>query len=197
MVLYNYAILFIGLVFGIVVILFVIISILLIYSLLMITTQTKTFDIGVMRLIGLSSSGFVSMMFTQAITFVIPSIIVAYLGSIPSLYFIFKKLFQNELSEDEISYLPSIMATVEAVLIGILIPTLSAIIPIQQALAKTLSESLNTARSSLSGTIVVFKSEGARILPYMLFGFLCVLFGVTIYIALPQAILAENASLIL
>ena len=63
MQLFNFAILFIGLVFSIVIILFVIISILLIYSLLMITTETKTFDIGVMRLIGLSSSGFVSMIF--------------------------------------------------------------------------------------------------------------------------------------
>ena len=64
MSLYNFAILFIGLVFGIVIILFVIISVLLIYSLLMITTETKTFDIGVMRLVGLSSSGFVAMMLT-------------------------------------------------------------------------------------------------------------------------------------
>ena len=61
---YNFAILFIGLVFSIVIILFVVISILLIYSLLMITTETKTFDIGIMRLIGLSSSGFVTMVLT-------------------------------------------------------------------------------------------------------------------------------------
>lgn len=86
---FNFAILFIGLVFSIVIILFVVISILLIYSLLMITTETKTFDIGIMRLIGLSSSGFVAMIFTQAIMFVIPSIICAYLCSFPSLYFIF------------------------------------------------------------------------------------------------------------
>ena len=60
----NVAILFIGLVFNILIILFIVISVLLIYSLLMITTETKTFDIGVMRLIGLSSWGFIAMMFT-------------------------------------------------------------------------------------------------------------------------------------
>ena len=58
---YSYGILFIGLVFNILLIIFVIISILLIYSLLMITTETKTFDTGVMRLLGLTSSGFVAM----------------------------------------------------------------------------------------------------------------------------------------
>ena len=64
MQIYNFAILFIGLVFSIVIILFIVISILLIYSLLMITTETKTFDVGIMRLVGLSSSGFVAMVFT-------------------------------------------------------------------------------------------------------------------------------------
>ena len=71
------------------IILFVVISILLIYSLLMITTETKTFDIGIMRLIGLSSSGFVAMIFTQAIMFVIPSIICAYVCAFPTLYLIY------------------------------------------------------------------------------------------------------------
>ena len=58
---YSIAILFIGLVFNILLIMFVMIAVLLIYSLLMITTETKTFDTGVMRLLGLSSSGFTAM----------------------------------------------------------------------------------------------------------------------------------------
>ena len=130
MALYNFAILFIGLVFSIVIILFVIISILLIYSLLMITTETKTFDIGVMRLIGLSSTGFVAMVFTQAVMFVLPSILLAYICSIPGLYLTFQKLFHHDLGKGEVSYVPGAMATIEAVSIGLLIPTLSAIIPI-------------------------------------------------------------------
>ena len=152
---YSKAILFISLVFNILLIMFVIISILLIYSLLMITTQSKTFDTGIMRLVGLSSTGFVAMILTQAAIFVIPSIILAYFCSYPCLYFIFKKLFDNDLDQDGVTYIPSALATVEAVGIGLFIPALSSIIPIQQALAKSLSESLNTARSSLSGTIII------------------------------------------
>ena len=159
MQLYSSAILFIGLIFSIVLILFVVISILLIYSLLMITTETKTFDIGIMRLIGLSSSGFVAMVFTQAVMFVVPSILTAYICSFPCLYLIFRKLFGDDLSQGGASVVPSGMATFEAFGIGLLIPTLSAIIPIQRALAKTLSDSLNTARSTLSGTVVVITSK--------------------------------------
>ena len=55
---------FIGLAFDVIVILFVIVSILLIYSLLLISVETKTFEIGIMRLIGLSKINFVGMIFT-------------------------------------------------------------------------------------------------------------------------------------
>jgi len=197
MQLFNFAILFIGLVFNILIILFVVISILLIYSLLMITTETKTFDIGVMRLVGLSSKGFVAMIFTQGVIFVIPSIIAAYISSFPSLYLIFKSLFSKELLESMGFIAPTALATFEAVSIGLLIPTLSAIIPIQRALAKSLSDSLNTARTTLSGTIVIVEDKNIRVLPYIIFGLVCVTIGTSIYIILPQALLAENASLIL
>ena len=93
--------------------------------------------------------------------------------------------------------MPSGVATVEAFAVGLLIPTLSSIIPIQRALAKTLSESLNTARSTLSGTIVIIEDKNVKVVPYIVFGLICVTFGVTIYIILPQALLAENAGLIL
>ena len=96
MSIYNFGLLFIGLVFDIVLILFVIISVLLIYSLLMITTETKTFDTGVMRLLGLTSCGFISMIMTQGIMFVIPSIILAYCSSFPTLYLIYQKMFDGD-----------------------------------------------------------------------------------------------------
>lgn len=63
MQLYSIGILFIGLVFNILLIIFAMISVLLIYSLLMITTETKAFDTGVMRLLGLNSKGFIAMVF--------------------------------------------------------------------------------------------------------------------------------------
>ena len=197
MALFSAAILIIGIIFNILIIMFIMISILLIYSLLMITTETKTFDIGIMRLLGLNSRGFVAMILTQAILFVIPSIIVAYVCSYPALYFIFMKLFNNEMGEGGVTFIPGTIATVEAVGVGLLIPALSSIIPIQRALAKTLSESLNTARSTLSGTIVVIESKGVKTIPFIVFGLLCVTFGVVVYIVLPQALLAYNAGLML
>ena len=183
MVIYNQAILFIGLVFDIVIILFIVISILLIYSLLMINTETKTFDIGIMRLIGLSSRGFVAMIFTQAVMFVIPSVIFAYICSYPALWAIFQKLFKT--NADQVSIVPGASATFLAISVGLLIPTLSSIIPIQRALAKSLSDSLNIARNSLSGTVVIIEDRSIKVVPFIIFGLICVIFGITIYIVLP------------
>ena len=53
--------LLLGLLFGIIIILFVVISILLIYSLLMISVETKTFENGVLRLLGMSKINCISM----------------------------------------------------------------------------------------------------------------------------------------
>ncbi len=60
---YSYQVMFIGLAFDVIVILFVIVAILLIYSLLLISVETKTFEIGIMRMVGLSKSNFVGMIF--------------------------------------------------------------------------------------------------------------------------------------
>jgi len=67
---YEYAIMFIGLIFDILLIIFVVVAILLIYSLLLISVETKTFEIGVMRLVGLTKLGFIGMILTQAGLFV-------------------------------------------------------------------------------------------------------------------------------
>ena len=64
LVVYDYAVLFIGLIFDILLIVFIVVAILLIYSLLLISVETKTFEIGVMRLVGLTKLGFVGMILT-------------------------------------------------------------------------------------------------------------------------------------
>ena len=61
---YGYAVLFIGLIFDILLIIFVVVAILLIYSLLLISVESKTHEIGVMRVLGLTKCGFVGLIVT-------------------------------------------------------------------------------------------------------------------------------------
>ena len=89
-------VLVIGLIFDIMLIMFIIVAILLIYALLMISVETKTFDIAVMRLVGLSKLGFVAMIFTQSAMFVIPSMIAGFVCAMPCIWLIYKLLFTEE-----------------------------------------------------------------------------------------------------
>ena len=57
----QYGVLLLGIVFDVVIILFVTISILLIYSLLMVSVETKTFENGVLRMVGISKTNCISM----------------------------------------------------------------------------------------------------------------------------------------
>lgn len=84
------SILFIGLIFDILLIMFVVVAVLLIYSLLMISIETKTHETGIMRLVGLSKRGFVAMIFTQAGCFVLPSILTGFAFSLPCIWIIYK-----------------------------------------------------------------------------------------------------------
>jgi ABC-type antimicrobial peptide transport system permease subunit len=94
---YSAAVLFMGLIFDIIILLFIIIAVLLIHSLLMISVETKTFEIGVMRMIGLSKSGIMMMVIIQAFMFVLPSLIIGITLSFPALYVIFTFLFEQNL----------------------------------------------------------------------------------------------------
>ena len=55
---------FIGLIFDVLLLIFIVIACLLIYSLLLISVETKSFEIGVMRLVGLTKAGFIGMIMT-------------------------------------------------------------------------------------------------------------------------------------
>ena len=61
---YSSAVMFIGLIFDVLLLIFIVIACLLIYSLLLISVETKSFEIGVMRLVGLTKAGFIGMIMT-------------------------------------------------------------------------------------------------------------------------------------
>ena len=190
MQLYSYAILFIGLIFDVLLIIFVVVACLLIYSLLLISVETKTFEIGVMRLVGLTKGGFVGLILTQATMFVLPSVILGFVMSVPCIWLVYSSLFAKDLGFMP-SVLPGSYATIQALAIGILIPLLSSIIPIKRANSKSLTEALNTQRSQNSGLVITFTDNSTKnVLPYVMFGTISVLFGISIYICLPLGLLS-------
>ena len=121
--------------------------------------------------------------------FVLPSVILGFILSIPCISLIYAMLFTEDLG-----FRPSIMpgwnASIQALLIGIFIPLISSIIPIRRALSKNLTDALNTMRSKNTGVIITFTDNKKKnIGPFVLFGTITVVFGISIYYFLPLSLL--------
>ena len=83
--------------------------------------------------------------------------------------------------------------------IGILIPFLSSIIPIKRALSYNLTDALNvTQRAKTTGILITFTdNESKNLLPYLIFGSISVAFGTAIYYFLPLGLVSVNFQMIL
>ena len=76
---------FLQLIFNLVMLLLFMISVLLIYSLLMLSVESKSFELGVMRMVGLSKNNVMALVILQSFMFVIPSIIAGFAVSLTML----------------------------------------------------------------------------------------------------------------
>jgi hypothetical protein len=160
------------------------------------SVEQKSFDNGIMRLVGLTKYDYVAMILTQAFAFVLPSIVLAFVLSIPILWIVVSSVLH--LDSGQTSYLPDGRASIQALLVGIFIPILSSIIPIQTALSKPLVASLDVNRSKISGQKITVSSEKSlNTIPYVIFGLISVLYPAFIYYFLPLSLLTVNVTMVL
>ena len=130
--------------------------------------------------------------------FVFPSIIFGFILSVPGLAYVYSKIFTGDLGFDGYTLLPSAGASVEAFGLGLLIPTIAAIVPIRVALSKELGESLNVARSKPTGMKITITDEKlSNLAPLICFGVLSTVYGASIYYILPLSLLSQNFSILL
>jgi len=194
---YATAVLFMGLIFDIIILLFIIIAVLLIYSLLMISVETKTFEMGVIRMLGLSKNGVIGMVLLQALMFVAPAISLGFILAAPVLKPIYTYLLADNLG---ISNKPSLdgAAVGQALAIGLFIPLLSAILPIRSILSKNLNDALDYQRSKTQAVYVeVLDKQQQSYSTYIVFGVISILYGLGIYYFLPLSLLSMDFKMIL
>ena len=193
----SQAILFIGLIFSVVNIIFIILSSLLIYSLLMITVETKDFENGILRLVGVSKLSYSGMILYQAVLFVVPSIFFGFAFSPLGLWLIYSQMFTEDMGFTP-TYAPDGWSSVQALLIGLLIPFLSAIVPIKKALRKQLVDSLNYQRAKTTGVKVsIVNTAATDLLPLVLSGLLMSTYGIILYYFVPLSFLSGKTGLLL
>lgn len=187
---------FFGLILNLVIIIMFSLSIILIYSLLLITMETSTFDLGMMRLIGESKFSLMIITIIQCISFSIPAFLIGYI-----LHFLVLSAVSYQLSQSsgsDISLKQDTFSVVYSFLLCNLCPLISAYFPIKGMLGKNLAESISTNNSKTSGVKVSIVSSINREKKVLItFGLLTVIYGISIYYFLPLSLLSMNFSLLL
>ena len=189
--------LFLGLIMNLIIFVLLLLSVILIYSLLMTSVESRTFQVGILRMVGMRRHQLVQFLVFQALSFSVPSILIGLpLAQILS-YFV-SALFVA-IADVKMDVSITLAAIGYAVLLGVSVPIISSLIPIRRALAHNLHAAIDVRRSGLSATKVVLeRSTDDRVSPSMIvISLLLLLFGFSIYYLFPLALVSTNIALLL
>jgi len=187
--------LYLGLILSIILTILFLLSLLLIYSLLTISVETFTFELGVHRMCGMPRAEIVKMLLVQSLSFSIPAWAIALVASQIGVAVVIGMLERSvEIPLDKHLTSDSIWL---ATTMGLCLPLLASILPIRAALGRNLQDSLDTRHSKTVG--VAFNIErsvdtaisGA----WMALGIGMSVLGFLIYYLVPLALLSFNLAL--
>lgn len=119
---------FLQLIFNLVMLLLFSISVLLIYSLLMLSVESKSFEFGVMRMVGLSKDSIILLVVLQSFLFVVPSIISGFLVSLSLLQV--GKYYADVNLQMDFDPIPTFQSVIQALFLSTMIPLISSLMPI-------------------------------------------------------------------
>ncbi|KAJ3169466.1 hypothetical protein HDU88_000655 [Geranomyces variabilis] len=189
---------FLSLITSIVVALFVGLSCFLIYNLLMVSVETKTFELGILRMIGQTRGGVIVMILMQAATYAIPAWAVGLV--LAQILFVVGKRFLENIANITISSRLTTSSIALATVLGIGVPAIAAILPIRQALSGNLRDALDKRHSKVKPVIITIERSGpgslASILPNALTGLVLASVTFSIYYLVPKALVDNNLALL-
>jgi hypothetical protein len=93
---------------------------------------------------------------------------------------------------------PTLQAVYTAMFLGLLIPLISSIIPIKAALSKNLNDALDYSHSQTKAMLVnIIDPNSKNNTIIIIFGLISSIYGVVIYVLMPQCMLSLNFGLLL
>ncbi|KAA6401093.1 MAG: putative DUF214 family protein [Streblomastix strix] len=172
------------------------ISILLIYSQLQISVDTRSFEMGILRMVGLERVGIVGVLITQALLYSVPGIILGLLAAILVNYFLMH--FLENMSSIPIDKIIPMMSIIISISVSILISFTASIFPIRQALKQNLHNSVDSQH--VKGSTHKVKIERAEELEkswsVLYLGVVLSGLGAGIYILLPMSLISGSISML-
>lgn len=191
-----YGSIFLGLILNIIIIILFILSLILIHSLLVITTETNTFQLGLLRMLGTTKSGVIKIIIFQCISFSIPACILAY-----SVHFYVLdgiSMILSKFTDNSTHLSQNFNSVIFSFIVCNLAPLIAAILPIKSLLNKNLAFTISSSSSKSTGVHIEIISAGERERSTLVtFGILTFLYGASIYYFLPLSLLSINLTLLL
>ncbi|KAH7828187.1 putative efflux ABC transporter, permease domain containing protein [Monocercomonoides exilis] len=172
------------------------ISILLIYSLLQISVDTRTFELGILRMVGLNRLGIAGTLVAQALMYSLPGWIIGIgLGYLVNWIVVGVLARVSSVALDPL--MPAVPIVVSS-LISFGISLIASIFPIRSALTQNLHDSIDVNHSKTKVVMVSIERASDLSTPwgYLVAGLLLAGIGGSVYITFPQALLAMNTTLI-
>ena len=195
---FRYVSMFFGLMLNVILFILLFLSVLLIYSLLSVSVERKTFSFGILRMTGMLKRDVLYLIVVQPILNSVPAIaiglLLAHIGTV-----IASAIFE-EMTGIPIDAGLTLSSVIMAVTAAISIPLLASILPIQGALSKSLTDAVDTKRSKVVAVKAeVSRAGGASSLSVELLTFATALVsvGFLLYYLMPLALLSTNVSLLL
>lgn len=170
-------------------------SLILIHSLLLITTETNSFEFGILRLVGNSKKNVILLIIFQCICFSIPAFIIALFFSFIVLGRI-NNIIKMQLNTD-LDIRISLSGFSLAFFLNFLAPIIAAIFPIRNILKKNIATSINTMINKTQGIkIEVISLQKKELTSLIIFGLLTFIYGASIYYFLPLSLISLNFGMI-
>ena len=173
----------------------VLLSIVLIYSLMNSNLQEKKFEFGMLRTLGIKKNDLIILICLQSLFFAVPGVILGFAFA----YAIFATIgfVVSNSALLEISYHFPGLAIGLGVGMGLLIPFVANIIPMRKALSNTLTDSLNAYTRGVSDvSIYIVRLTKAGISPAkFVAALILIVFGFFTYYLAPYAFVYSNYSL--
>ena len=127
----------------------------------------------------------------------LPAVVLGFLGSFPALWAIFTYGIIPSISMD-LNFTPTFISICQAMLVGTVIPLVSSIIPLKVVLSQNLNDALDYSHSKQKAAYVkILRAQDFDKSPYLTFGSLSVVYGVSIYYLMPLALVSLNLGLLL
>ena len=174
-------------------------GIILVFALLLNNVEEKTYEYGMLRALGLKQSSLIQVILSQSMYFSIPGVVIGMtLSVLCNVLITYVIAYMTNLPNDKIEpFAFNWIAIVVPVALGIFIPIIANVVPIQAALGRTLRDSLDVTHQTFNETKVrMIKLAELGLEPWQTsVAVLFVVAGFSVYYGVPFAFIFQNLPL--